>query len=190
MIHADEYCEGLEWFQLDDYDDYLLDPLDEVVDITMDRESSSNIKVDDVDDIQKDRRRLMNAKRAQRRHRTIKTNQQGSRNLQDFSMGDLRAIINTGQDARNIIIARWQEREEVEAYSPTHHQHPVDYLETTQKPKPEAVEQSTCRKKTPSSKKRLEEVLHRQCLYHLKSKHSTFECQALRRALAATSSPR
>jgi hypothetical protein len=31
MIHADEDCEGLERVQLDDYDDYLLDPLDEDV---------------------------------------------------------------------------------------------------------------------------------------------------------------
>jgi hypothetical protein len=51
MIHADEDCEGLQWVQLHDYDDYLLDPLDEVVDVTTDRESSSNIKVDDADDI-------------------------------------------------------------------------------------------------------------------------------------------
>jgi hypothetical protein len=32
MIHADEDCEGLEQVQLDNYDDYLLDPLDEDVD--------------------------------------------------------------------------------------------------------------------------------------------------------------
>jgi hypothetical protein len=55
MIHADEDCEGLEWVQLDDYDDYLLDPLDEDVDVAMDRESSSNIKVDNADDIYKAR---------------------------------------------------------------------------------------------------------------------------------------
>jgi hypothetical protein len=48
MIHAGEDCEGLEQVQLDDYDDYLLDPLDEDVDVTMDKESSSNIKVDDL----------------------------------------------------------------------------------------------------------------------------------------------
>jgi hypothetical protein len=74
MIHAGEDCEGLERVQLDDYDDYLLDPLDEDVDVTMDRESSSNIKVDDADDIQKEHRRLINAKRAQRKHRAVKTN--------------------------------------------------------------------------------------------------------------------
>jgi hypothetical protein len=119
MMHVDEDCEGLEWVQLDDYDDYLLDPLDEDVDIIMDSESSSNIKVEDADDLQKEHRRLINAKRAQRRHRAIETNQQGSGNLHESSMGDLCAIINAGRDARNVITAKQQEREEVEAYSPS-----------------------------------------------------------------------
>jgi hypothetical protein len=89
----------------------------------MDRESSSNIKVDDADDIQKERCRFINAKRAQHRHRAVKTNQQGSRNLQDFSTGDLQAIINAGRDARNIIIARQQERKKVKYHSATRNQH-------------------------------------------------------------------
>jgi hypothetical protein len=74
MIRANKDCEGLERVHLDDYDDYLLDPLDKDVDVSMDRESSSNSKVDDADDIQKEHCRLINAKRAQRRHRTVKTN--------------------------------------------------------------------------------------------------------------------
>jgi hypothetical protein len=51
MIHAGENCEGLEWVQLDDYDDYLVDPLEEDMDVTIDSESTTNIKVEDVDDI-------------------------------------------------------------------------------------------------------------------------------------------
>jgi hypothetical protein len=88
MIHTDEDCEGLEQVQLDDYDDYILDPLDEEVDVTMDRHM------------------LINVKRTQCKHHAVKRNQQGSRNLHNFSTGDLRAIINAGRDARNIIIAR------------------------------------------------------------------------------------
>jgi hypothetical protein len=103
MIHADKDCEGLERVQLDDYNDYLLDPLDEDMDVTMDRESSSNIKVDDADDIQKEHRRLINAKHAERQHRAVKTNQQGSGNLHDYSTGDLLAIINASRDAHNVI---------------------------------------------------------------------------------------
>jgi hypothetical protein len=153
MIHVDEDYEGLERVQLDDYNDYLLDPLDEDVGVTMDSESSSNIKVENVDNIKKEHRRLINAKCTQRRHRAVETNQQGSVNLHDSSTGDLRAIINAGRDARNVIIARQQEHEEVEAYSPTRYQLPLDCLETTQKHKPEVREQSTRRRKTPSSKK-------------------------------------
>jgi hypothetical protein len=143
MIHVDEDCEDLERVQLDDYDDYLLDPLGEDVDVTMDSESSSNIKVEDADDIQMECHRLINANRAQRRHRAVAMNQQGSGNLHDSSTGDLHAIINAGWDTRNVIIARQQEHEEVEAYSPTRYQLPLDYLETTRKHKLEARKQST-----------------------------------------------
>jgi hypothetical protein len=75
MIHANKDCEGLERVQLDNYDDYLLDPLDEDVDVPRDSESSSNIKVQDIDNIKKEHHRLINAKHAQRRHRAVRTNQ-------------------------------------------------------------------------------------------------------------------
>jgi hypothetical protein len=65
MIHADEDCEGLERVQLDNYNDYLLDPLDEDVDAIMDSVSPASIKAEDADDIQKERRRLINVKRTQ-----------------------------------------------------------------------------------------------------------------------------
>jgi hypothetical protein len=105
MIHINEDCEGLERVQLDDYNVYRLDPLDEDVDITIDGESPANIKLEHADDIHKEHRRLINAKHAQRRHHAVEMNQQGSGNLHDFSTGDLRTIINAGQDARNVIIA-------------------------------------------------------------------------------------
>jgi hypothetical protein len=73
----------------------------------------------------------------------------------------------------------------MEAYSPTHYQLPLNYLETTRKRKPEAGEQSTRTRKTLSSKELFQEALHGQCLWHLKSKHSVFECQTFRRALGA-----
>jgi hypothetical protein len=89
MIHANEDCEGLERVQLDDYDDYLLDPLDEDVDATRFIEFPDNIKVEDVDDIQKERCKLINAKHTKCRHHMVETNQQGSSNLYDSSTGDL-----------------------------------------------------------------------------------------------------
>jgi hypothetical protein len=185
MTHVDEDCEGLERVQLDNYNDYLLDPLDEDMDATMDSESPTSIKVEDADGIQKERRRLINAKRDQRRHRAVESNQQGSGNLHGSSTANLHAIINAGRDARNVIIARQQECKEVEAYSPTYYKLPLNYLETTRKRKSEAGEQSTHRRKTLSSKKRFKEALHGQCPWHPKSKHSVFECQTLRRALGA-----
>jgi hypothetical protein len=69
MIHADEDCEGLERVQLDDYDDYLLDPLDENKDATMDSEFPDNIKVEDTEC-----RRLINAKRVKGRQHTVEMN--------------------------------------------------------------------------------------------------------------------
>jgi hypothetical protein len=74
MIHAGEDCAGVESVQLDDCDDYLLDPLDEDVDVTIDSEFLDNIKVEDADNIQKERRKLINAKRAEHRHHTVETN--------------------------------------------------------------------------------------------------------------------
>jgi hypothetical protein len=185
MIHAGEDCEGLEWVQLDDYDDYLFDPLYKDVDVTMGVEFPDNIKIEDADDIHNERHKLINAKHAERRHREVETNQRGKGNLYDSSTGNLCTIINVGRDACNVIIARQQEGEEVEAYNPTQYQIPLDYLKTTRKRKPEAGEQSTRRKKTLSSKERFKEALHRRCLWHPKGKHSTFECQNLRRALGA-----
>jgi hypothetical protein len=185
MIHADEDYEGLERVQLEDYNDYLLDPFGEDVDATMDSVSPASIKADDADDIQKERRRLINAKHTQRRHRVVETNQQGSGNLHDSSMGDLCAIINAGRDTCNVIIATQQEREEVEAHSSTRYQLPLDYLEITRKCKPKTGEQSTRRKKTLSLKERFEVALYGQCPWHPKSKHSAFECETLWRDLGA-----
>jgi hypothetical protein len=77
MIHTGEDCEGIERVQLDNYHDYLLDPFDEDVDVTMGIEFPENIKIEDADDIHKEHRKLINAKRAERKHRVIETNQPG-----------------------------------------------------------------------------------------------------------------
>jgi hypothetical protein len=51
MIHTGEDCEGLERVQLDHYDDYLLDPFNEDMDVIVDSEFPDIIKVEDADDI-------------------------------------------------------------------------------------------------------------------------------------------
>ena len=66
-----------------------------------------------------ERRRQLNQKRAFRRQRLANSLQEQQGNNYDYSNCDLRSVINVGCDARNIIISRRKEREEVEAYSPS-----------------------------------------------------------------------
>ena len=64
-------------------------------------------------------RRQLNQKRAFRRQRLANTLQEQQGDNYDYSNCDLRSVINVRRDARNIIISRRKEREEVEAYSPS-----------------------------------------------------------------------
>jgi hypothetical protein len=64
-----------------------------------------------------ERRRLLNQKRAFRRQRLANNLQEQQGDNYDYSNCDLRSVINVGRDARNVIISRRKEREEVEAYS-------------------------------------------------------------------------
>jgi hypothetical protein len=156
MIHADEGSGGLEHIPLDDYrtddDDYISDTLDQSMDMTMSFDVTNTIKIEDEDDIQKECRQLRNAKRTERRHHVVEQHQRGQSNLYDCSTSDLRTIINVGRGTCNVIIAKQQERDKVEAYSRTSYHIPLEYLDTTRKRKLEAGEQPTRRKKTLSSK--------------------------------------
>src|SRR6185503_8225612 len=64
-------------------------------------------------------RRQLNQKRACRCQRLANTLQEQQGDNYDYSNCDLRSLINVGRDARNIIISRRKEREEVEAYIPS-----------------------------------------------------------------------
>ena len=66
-----------------------------------------------------ERRRLLNQKRAFRRQCLTNNLQEQQGDNYDYSNCDLRSVINVGRDARNVIISRRKEREEVEAYSPS-----------------------------------------------------------------------
>jgi hypothetical protein len=109
--------------------------------------------------------------------------------LYDFSMTDLRNIINIGRDARNIIIARQQERVKIEAYSPTNYHIPQDYLSSTRKRMMDVsdaiTEQPTRNKMTSTLQERFERALHGHCPWHPNGNHSVFECHNLRKALGA-----
>ena len=62
-----------------------------------------------------ERRRQLNQKRAFRRQRLANSLQEQQGDNYDYSNCDLRSVINVGRDARNIIISRRKEREEVKA---------------------------------------------------------------------------
>ena len=66
-----------------------------------------------------ERRRQLNQKRAFRRQRLANSLLEQQGDNYDYSNCDLRSVINVGRDARNVIISRRKEREEVEAYSPS-----------------------------------------------------------------------
>ena len=64
-------------------------------------------------------RRQLNQKRTFRHQRLANTLQEQQGDNYDYSNCDLRSVINVGRDARNIIISRRKEWQEVEAYSPS-----------------------------------------------------------------------
>ena len=66
-----------------------------------------------------DHHRLHNQKRAFRHQRLTNNLQEQQGNNYDYSNCDLRSVINIGRDARNIIISRKKEWQEVEAYIPS-----------------------------------------------------------------------
>ena len=70
-----------------------------------------------------ERHRQLNQKRAFRRQRLANSLQEQQGDNYDYSNCDLRSVINVGRDARNIIISRRKEWEEVEAYSPSSNYH-------------------------------------------------------------------
>ena len=66
-----------------------------------------------------ERHRQLNQKRAFRHQHLTNSLQEQQGDNYDYSNCDLRSVINVGRDARNVIISRRKEREEVEAYSPS-----------------------------------------------------------------------
>ena len=64
-------------------------------------------------------RRIRNQKRVLRRQRVAERHQEQRGDMYDYSNSELRNIINIGRDACSVITSKRQEREEMEAYSPT-----------------------------------------------------------------------
>jgi hypothetical protein len=66
------------------------------------------VRIEDEDDVRKERFRIRNAKCTERRNCAIEQQQRQLGNIYDFSTTDLRNIINIGRDGCNVIMARQQ----------------------------------------------------------------------------------
>jgi hypothetical protein len=98
-------------------------------------------------------------------------------------------MINIGRDARNVIISRRKEREEVEAYRPSSNygippKAPASFKKY--KPvntRPQGKPRTPHHGKTSLGGARVNKTLQRKCFIHPKSSHTIFECDSLRKAL-------
>ena len=147
MVRISEEPEGdpTERLNLDDYnsndfDEYLSDNMETTLPTTTEAQAITNedlpvpppppavtitIQLDEqhpAEDLY-ERRRQLNQMRAFRRQHLANSLQEQQSDNYDYSNCDLRSVINVGRDARNIIISRGKEREEVEAYSPSSNYH-------------------------------------------------------------------
>ena len=140
-----------------------------------------------------ERCRQLNQKRAFRRQRLANTLQEQQGDNYDYSNCDLRSVINIGRDARNIIISRRKEREEVDAYSlSSNYRIPPKASASFKKHKPATIGTHPQGKpRTPhqgessQSRNKINKVLLRKCFIHPKSSHTIFQSDSLRKALGA-----
>ena len=138
-----------------------------------------------------ERRRLLNQKRAFRRHRLANSQQEQQGDNYDYSNCDLRNVINVGHDARNVIISRRKEREEIEAYRPSsNYRIPAKASAAFKKHKlasthPQGKPRTPHHGETSQGGDRINKTLLRKCFMHPKSSHTIFECNSLRKALGA-----
>ena len=102
-------------------------------------------------------------------------------------------MINVGRDARNIIISRRKEREEVEAYSPSsNYRIPPKasasfkkYKLATTNTRPQGKSRTQHQAESSQNGNMINKVLLRKYYIHPKSSHTIFQCDSLRKALGA-----
>jgi hypothetical protein len=109
-------------------------------------------------------------------------------------------VINIGHDARNVIISKRKEREEIEAYNPSsNYRIPAHTSASFKNRKPASTHpQGSPASTHPQGKPRtqhygetylggdrINKTLLHKCFMHPKSSHTIFECNSLRKALGA-----
>ena len=126
-----------------------------------------------------------------RRQRLANRQQEQQGDNYDYSNSDLRNVINIGRDARNVIISRRKEREEIEAYSPSsNYRIPAHASASFKKRKPSStLSQSKPRTQhhgeTSLGGDKINKSPLRKCFMHPKSTYTIFESNSLRKALGA-----
>ena len=135
--------------------------------------------------------RLLNQKSAFRHQRLANCPQEQQGDNYDYSNSDLRNVINIGRDARNVIISRRNEREEIEAYNPSsNYRIPAHASASFTKHKlastlPQGKPRTQHHGETSLGGDRINKTLLHKYFVHPKSSHTIFECNSLRNALGA-----
>ena len=100
-------------------------------------------------------------------------------------------MINIRRDARNVMISRKKEREEIEAYSPSSNYRILSHISGSFKKRkqasttPQGNPRGQHRAEAPFGGDKINKMLQRKCFMHPKSSHTIFECNTLRKALGA-----
>jgi len=100
-------------------------------------------------------------------------------------------MINIGRDARDVIISRKKEREEIEAYSPSsNYCIPTNGPGSFKKRKHvntnfQGQPRNQHHADAPIGGDKVNKTLQRKCFLHPKSSHTVFECNSLHKALGA-----
>ena len=136
-------------------------------------------------------RRLLNQKRAFRHQRLSNRQQEQQGDNYCYSNCDLRNVINVGRDARNVIISRRKEHEEIEAYIPSsNYRIPANASASFKKRKPASTlpqgkPRTQHHGETSLGGDKINKMLLHKCFMHPKTSHTIFECNSLRKALGA-----
>ena len=125
---------NLNDYNSDDFDEYLSDNMETTPPMVTEAQAATKqdllapplavivtVQLEDqhaTEDLYK-HHRLLNQKSAFRHQRLANCPQEQQGDNYDYSNSDLRNVINIGRDARNFIISRRKECEEIEAYNPS-----------------------------------------------------------------------
>jgi len=116
-VNLDDYC-------FDDFNEYLSDDNMQTTATTMEVTTNINhesshpppsiiVKIEEEDsNIEKERHKNSNQKRAEHRQRILECYQEEAGESYDYSNNDLRNVINIGHDAHTVIISKHQEHED------------------------------------------------------------------------------